>query len=794
MLLGDLIHNLIQDLNSRQRELLSLESQNDWLESYLEKSESIRTIHRWNFLQAFTDQSFSIEPLNSIFDRYLDYLHYCRFHNPEPILHLDSDLLWILWNCQKSCEQFPKICRSSLQLFYQSTETSSRLKFYEDNNDKLELDGINYNLKIEKSDGGDVIVLSNQSQTLKVPLNRNLQTYRKGLREKLKNNLSFTPALIPYDEDIDTVRGLYHLPSISVRKFDGLQVSKLLDLDWSTLSFNQKIILEIVYFEEWNFIKTALIFPSQKTTEDPTSPVRIFNRAIPRNYFCWIENSKDNKSESIDKSQNKRLAPGVHLHNASNYIENEIEGNILKGFMQRFQANGTGKFLDSVLLELLNQLDQSCIKWTSETADYERPWNYFLRIASILWRKSLVAPMTVHLDLTSRCNTKCSFCGYHSPLIKERVWAHSGWQTLDLDFQIYKNLQHDLAKSGGADEVLLIGGGEPILHKHASNIVQGLSSTKMNPYLFTNGLVINEDQSIKLLQAGLTKFYWSIHAADDETWGILHPGATKGQFERVKQNLKRFIQLRNEIQTKTKVIVIHALCKQNFAQIEKMIIQARDLGVDELRFQLMQPVCSELHEQLPNHEELVWIKQTIEHLLKNKAQGDMLVEANINWQLERKDERLVRDSPEIKSGMWKKSSKPTTLPVTIDLEKRLNNPTNTVLKNSRGSRIRKRCYAGYFVLRNFVDGRLSYCFHDRIVGDLKQNSFSEIWHSKAYQDLRNKALSMDASENISLWDGHKGNWLVAEDCASCSNYEMQTRVEHTLRKTGWWIYLHPESM
>ena len=89
--------------------------------------------------------------------------------------------------------------------------------------------------------------------------------------------------------------------------------------------------------------------------------------------------------------------------------------------MQRFRSNGTGKFLDSVLPELLNQLDQSVEKWTSETADYEKPWNYFLRIASILWRKSLVAPMTVHLDLTSRCNTKCSFCGYHSPLIKESM-------------------------------------------------------------------------------------------------------------------------------------------------------------------------------------------------------------------------------------------------------------------------------------------------------------------------------------------------------------------------------------
>ena len=63
--------------------------------------------------------------------------------------------------------------------------------------------------------------------------------------------------------------------------------------------------------------------------------------------------------------------------------------------MQRFQLNGTGKFLDSVLVELLNQLDQS-VKSGHRKPQLEKTWNYFVRIASILWRKSLIAPMTVH--------------------------------------------------------------------------------------------------------------------------------------------------------------------------------------------------------------------------------------------------------------------------------------------------------------------------------------------------------------------------------------------------------------
>ena len=248
MLLDDLVHNLVKDLNSYQRDLLCIQWQNDWLVEYLGESQSIRVIHRWNFLQPFTDLNFQIEPLNSIFNRYLNYLHYCRFHNPEPIVHLDSDLLWILWYCQKNSKQFPKLSRSSLQLFCQLPAANVRLKFFEDNDDKLEIDGAIFNLHLEKSLENDITVLSNQAHTFKIPLNRNLQIYREGIREKLKNNLDFVPALIPYNEEVNIIRSLYDLQTVFDRKFDGRAVSKFLHLDWNNLSPNKKNYSRIDFF------------------------------------------------------------------------------------------------------------------------------------------------------------------------------------------------------------------------------------------------------------------------------------------------------------------------------------------------------------------------------------------------------------------------------------------------------------------------------------------------------------------------------------------------------------------
>lgn len=779
-----------EPLTSYQHRELLKPSLEEWLREYIKSSSSIRVIHRWNFNHQSLHRNFDIEPLSTVFKRYLNHLHDYRFHSPEPVLHLDSDLLWILWFCEKNADSQYQLCKSALNLFC-SREGSDHKLYFDSQNKRVRISGKDYTILYSESNHKTLFNLIDQTTGLRIKFDSNSTTYKAAVRSREIHQLDFTPALIPNNENVNILRNLYGMRTLRDHTFDGDKVSQWLGITWSELDSIQKIILELVYFEEWQFIKDALRFPSLKDFEDPIPNVQIFDRSINRPYFCWIENSADPVHNLPENTNN---APGLHLHNAANYINFSPHRNILDNFMRDFGLTGSGQFMDSVVPELLNQLDQAVDKWPSENAPYERPWNYFFRIASILWRKAIIGPMTIHLDLTSRCNTKCSFCGYHSPLIKERVWAHSGWQNLDLSMRVFEQLHRELELLGGSDEVLLIGGGEPILHKHSSTIIEKLGSSKMNPFLFTNGLVIGKQVSEQLLQAGLSKFYWSIHAADESTWMALHPGSSKGQFTRILTNLSDFIQLKHQRARSTRVIVIHALCKLNYTQVKEMIIQSRDLGVDELRFQLMQPVCNELHKQLPSQQELNWIKMTIEQALDNNLQGQMVVEANIQWQLERKDERLKSDSPEIQSRQWIGHNQPTTLPQKLDLKSRVERRTNTVLKNSKGSRIRSRCYAGFFILRSFVDGRLSYCFHDRIVGDLKSNSLFEIWCSEDYQKLRTAGLSMRAEQNINLWDGHKGNWLVAEDCASCSNYELQARVEHSLRKTGWWIYLHPETL
>ena len=237
-------HNFDLCLDSRQGDLLSLNVQNDWLNNYLENSKSIRGIHRWNFLQPFTDASFSIEPLNSSFNRYLEYLHYCRFHNTHPVVHLDSDLLWMLWSCQKNAGQFPEISRSALQLFCELSQTEPKISFFEDNELILKLNGSTYSLVLEQSEDVNRIKIHNQNEVLNIFLDRNLLNYRKALRERYKKNLNFTPALIPHSEDSEWVRSLYNLPKGLDCEFNEQKVATYLNIDLKKLSRIQKKLIE----------------------------------------------------------------------------------------------------------------------------------------------------------------------------------------------------------------------------------------------------------------------------------------------------------------------------------------------------------------------------------------------------------------------------------------------------------------------------------------------------------------------------------------------------------------------
>jgi MoaA/NifB/PqqE/SkfB family radical SAM enzyme len=142
------------------------------------------------------------------------------------------------------------------------------------------------------------------------------------------------------------------------------------------------------------------------------------------------------------------------------------------------------------------------------------------------------SPISINLDLTSACNFSCPFC-VDSRLIN----AGKTLVLEDVKETIYTLHSHGLLS------VILIGGGEPTLHKDFGEIVRYIKSKKLQIGIVTNGSRL---EKIEAIVGELKEKDWiriSIDAAGEEVFRALHVPRTRvrlrGILEKAKKVKKR---------------------------------------------------------------------------------------------------------------------------------------------------------------------------------------------------------------------------------------------------------------
>jgi wyosine [tRNA(Phe)-imidazoG37] synthetase (radical SAM superfamily) len=140
----------------------------------------------------------------------------------------------------------------------------------------------------------------------------------------------------------------------------------------------------------------------------------------------------------------------------------------------------------------------------------------------------MFSPISINLDLTSACNFSCPFC-VDSKLIRTR-------KSLTLE-----EVKHtvDTLHSHDLLSVILIGGGEPTLHKDFGEIVRYLKSKRLQIGIVTNGSRL---EKIEAVVEALEEKDWiriSIDAAGEETFKKLHRPKIKVGLIRTLEKAKR---------------------------------------------------------------------------------------------------------------------------------------------------------------------------------------------------------------------------------------------------------------
>ena len=209
----------------------------------------------------------------------------------------------------------------------------------------------------------------------------------------------------------------------------------------------------------------------------------------------------------------------------------------------------------------------------------------------ILWRRGFetsdnsdafpdYGPLSINLDLTTACNYNCPHC-VDSKIIN----AGKILNTEDIKQTI------DTLKSHGLMSVILIGGGEPTLHRDFEKIVRHLKSQNMQVGIVTNGSRLH---LIKNTAEILEKNDWlriSIDAATEKTFARSHNPKNRITLKTILSNAREFKKLNTSISMGYSFVIVwegiyingQELCP-NIDEIPEAVRLAKDNDFDYISF------------------------------------------------------------------------------------------------------------------------------------------------------------------------------------------------------------------
>lgn len=239
--------------------------------------------------------------------------------------------------------------------------------------------------------------------------------------------------------------------------------------------------------------------------------------------------------------------------------------------------------------------------------------------------------------------------------------------------------------------------GEPYLNTDFLTMVKYASSKRIYTATSTNAHYLSDETAKKTVESGLDRLIISI---DGTTQDVYEQYRVGGQLEKVLEGAKNIMKWKKELKSKTPFVFFQFLVvKPNEHQIEDIKRLAKQVGVDEVRFKTAQ--------------------------------------------------------------IYEYETDPNNLIPTINKFSRYNKNADGTY--SAKNKLANRCWKMQHANVITWDGLVVPCCFDKDakhqLGDLKKQSFKEIWQNKNYKQFRNDLMKSrknidicaNCSEGVSVW-------------------------------------------
>lgn len=184
------------------------------------------------------------------------------------------------------------------------------------------------------------------------------------------------------------------------------------------------------------------------------------------------------------------------------------------------------------------------------------------------------APSVLKAEISGVCNLKCSGCQLGSD---PRAGTEKAREKVFMDIGVFQKAMDLFGKD--LFVAYLYHKGEPLLNKNLPEYIAIAKENNVSTVISTNLSVKLTDKEIKdLVRSGLTYLIASIDGATQEVYEMNRVG---GDLRLVLSNLKKIIETKKELKSKTPVVNFqYLLFEHNRHQLDRARTMAGELGAD----------------------------------------------------------------------------------------------------------------------------------------------------------------------------------------------------------------------
>ena len=185
-------------------------------------------------------------------------------------------------------------------------------------------------------------------------------------------------------------------------------------------------------------------------------------------------------------------------------------------------------------------------------------------------------PSQVLMDITEICNLACIHCPH--PDFKQS--PHYAARHLDPDLNAKMVDEVRRHGQGITQYIRYASNGEPLVHPFAYDMLdEAVQHSGVYVTLTTNGTIMNEKRTTRLLEAGVHMIDISIDAYRPETYAAIR---RNGNLNTTRANVLRLIRWVREARSATKVVVSYVEQPSNAAETADFEAFWRDSGADSV--------------------------------------------------------------------------------------------------------------------------------------------------------------------------------------------------------------------